>query len=70
MGKRMKFETRERVYIDDGYVYLLRDVRVDDRFVRVEYGTRLEDGTVKWMPTHEGVEFKHSQPLIGSRIDY
>jgi hypothetical protein len=59
-------ETNERFYSRDGKLYLVRDVRVNGKLVRVENATLCQEGeyaTLTWHPAQEGMRFADMKPL-------
>lgn len=54
---------RQRRYRRGAGLYAIRDVFAGKRFIRCEYAQRNPNGSTKWLPCVEGVEFSAIQPL-------
>lgn len=54
---------RQRRYQHGPGLYAIRDVFAGQRFVRCEYAQRNRNGSTKWIPCSEGVDFADIQPL-------
>lgn len=59
----MKVETRERIYLWEGKVYMLRDILLNGKSARVEYAAIDSEGAVTWKPTRGGVLFSEIEPI-------
>jgi hypothetical protein len=68
MAELPTVETGERFYSYEGKIYLVRDVRVNGKVIRVENGVLhqradSEFATVEWHPAEEGSFFDDLKPL-------
>lgn len=53
----------ERRYRVGGALYVIRDIYVGGRFLACEYAQPNPNGSTKWLPCIEGVEFSDILPL-------
>jgi hypothetical protein len=52
-----------RAALWDGGLYVIRDVFNDNKFVRCEYATTINDGELLWQPCIEGVLYADIEPV-------
>ena len=53
----------ERRYRVNGALYVIRDLYKGRQFIACEYAQRNPNGSTRWLPCAEGVEFAAIQPL-------
>lgn len=53
----------ERRYRVGGALYAIRDLYRGRQFIACEYAQRNPNGSTKWLPCREGVDFNEIQPL-------